>query len=82
MEFRLTLLYSIASLFLIIPIITAVWLIIKGIKYIKKNKRKIIIKISGLFRKKKSSAPEENEETIPNPNQLTAENDIRKDLTT
>ena len=81
-EFRLTLLYPIASLFLIIPIITAVWLIIKGIKYIKKNKRKIIIKISGLFRKKKSSAPEENEETIPNPNQLTAENDIRKDLTT
>ena len=49
---------------------------------IKKNKRKIFIKVSGLFRKKRSSVPEENEETIPNPNQLTAENDIRKDLTT
>lgn len=81
-EFRLTLIYSIASLFLIIPIITAIRLIIKGIKYIKKNKRKIFIKISGLFRKKKSSVPEEKKETIPNPNQLTAENDIRKDLTT
>lgn len=79
-EFRLSMLYMAALLLLIIPAVTAVWLIAQGIKYIKKNKRKITSDTAALFkklkRKKVTASESENSELIPVENQLSAENDI------